>query len=50
MNEQVWVDGKRLSKELEYFLKNACDLNVTDFKAEQKTTIIYNNGGTFFNI
>lgn len=50
IGEQVWLGGKRLVKDLEYFLKNMCDLNVSENKAEEKTTLIYNNEGTFFNI
>jgi hypothetical protein len=50
IDEQIWADGKRVYKNSGYSLTCPCNLNNSDDKAEQKTTIIYNNDGGFFNI
>jgi len=50
IDEQIWIDGKRVYKNSGYSLTCPCNLNNSNDKAEQKTTIIYNNDGGFFNI
>ena len=50
IDEQIWVDGKRVYKNSGYSLTCPCNLNNSNDKAEQKTTIIYNNDSGFFNI
>ncbi len=48
--EQVWLNGIRLIKNVDYSIICECDLNNSSDSAKQKTTLFYNNEETFFNI
>ena len=50
IDEQIWIDCKRVYKKNGYSLTCGCDLNNSNDKSSEKTTIIYNNDDKFFNI
>lgn len=50
ISEQVWVDGLRKLKNKEYSLTGRCDLANSDSVVPEKTTIIYDNSESYFNI
>lgn len=50
IDEQVWIDGGRVYKNSGYSLNCVCNLNNSNNKAEEKTTIIYNNESGYFSI
>ena len=51
VDEQVWINGLRSIKDTDYSLTCSCNLNNSNNdKSEEKTTIIYNNEGNYFNI
>ena len=50
ISEQLWVSGLKKLRNVEYFLKNPCDLINSDVVVPKKTVVIYENNQNYFNI
>ena len=50
ISEQLWINGLKKLKNVDYFLKNPCDLINSDITVPKKTVVIYENNQNYFNI
>ena len=50
ISEQLWVDGLRKARVKEYSLNNPCHSANSNLVVAKKTTIIYDNNESYFNI
>ena len=50
VSEMLWVNGLRKLKGVEYYLNNPRDLANSNLIVPEKTTVIYENNGSYFNI
>jgi hypothetical protein len=50
ISEVLWIDGVRKIKNLDYNLNNPCDLANSNIVVPEKTTVIYENNESYFNI
>jgi len=49
ISESLWLDGIR-KKNADYLLNNSCDLANSTTIIPQKSTVIYENQSTYYNI
>ncbi len=51
ISEQLWMSGVRKLRDSDYSLRSTCDLNqANNAKTNVKTTLIYENNASYFNI